>query len=397
MGVLNAASPRGLDRLRVPGPASFALLYGLDALARGMLASIVPLEALTVTGSSRGVAILGFIVAGAALVGRFWIPFLIRRLGRRRVFLLGVSLTLAVPFLIWTASLGGQASGQLCRLLAVACFRITTDLYIMDTIPRRQLVTVEPLKFSASAVGWAIGPAAGMMLFLQAGPWAAFLASAGLGALTIAYFLTLDLGEVPRVAALPVAANPLRHARRFLAQPRLRLAWLIAFARSLWWASLYTYGPIYIVTQGGGPELASWVVSVASAMLLFSVAYGRLGQRIGVRRTIIAGFAGSALCALGIVVCFGNVWAGAALLIAGTASCGAVDAVGNIPYMRAVRARERPEMAMIQTTSRDAADLIPSAVFAVLLSFFDLWAVFAAIALTLVAVAWMSRWVPRSM
>lgn len=391
------ALPRPRPLLLRPGPYAFAGLYAIDSLTRGLIASIIPLEALAVTGSERGVAILGFVVAVGALATRFWVPPLIRRFGRRRVFLIGAVLTMSVPLLIWSTTLAGQASGQLARLFAVACFRITTDLYIMELIPRRELVRAEPIKISAAALGWAVGPVTGMTLFLGVGPWAAFLASTVLGSLTVAYFLALGFRDVARTAALPRAVSPLRHARRFLAQPRLRLAWLISFARSLWWMSLYTYGPIYVVTQGGGPEMASWTVSIASAMLFFSLLYGRIGRRFGVRATIVAGFTGSALCAAGIALTFGHPTVGAALLVCGTLSCAAVDAVGNIPFMRAVRARERPEMTMLQTTSRDAADLVPQAVFAVLLSFFDLWSVFAAIALTLLLVAWFARWVPRSM
>jgi hypothetical protein len=75
----------------------------------------------------------------------------------------------------------------------------------------------------------------------------------------------------------------------------------------------------------------------------------------------------------------------------------ALDAVGQVTFLRAVRARERPEMGMVFGYYRDAAALLPHAVAAPLLTFFGLDAVFLATAAGMFACAWLARWIPRGM
>ena len=54
---------------------------------------------------------------------------------------------------------------------------------------------------------------------------------------SVLYFRWLGLHrvELRRDSARPV--NPLRHVRRFVVQPRMRLAWTLALARAAWWMS----------------------------------------------------------------------------------------------------------------------------------------------------------------
>ena len=48
------------------------------------------------------------------------------------------------------------------------------------------------------------------------------------------------------------AVNPLANIGRFISQPRLRLAWLIAFGRSCFWTTFFVYGPLFMVIAGRG-------------------------------------------------------------------------------------------------------------------------------------------------
>ncbi len=65
----------------------------------------------------------------------------------------------------------------------------------------------------------------------------------------------------------------------------------------------------------------------------------------------------------------------------------ALDAVGNIPFLRAVRARERAQMTTVFRTYLDISELLPPALFALLLSFFGLASVFLATGLWMLAIA----------
>jgi hypothetical protein len=86
----------------------------------------------------------------------------------------------------------------------------------------------------------------------------------------------------------------------------------------------------------------------------------------------------------------------ATLLIAAVGAVG-LDSVSMVPFLRAVRMRERPEMTMVFSLYRDSAGLAPMALFSFLLTFFDLSAVYAAVAGGWLICAWLAHWIPRSM
>jgi hypothetical protein len=81
------------------------------------------------------------------------------------------------------------------------------------------------------------------------------------------------------------------------------------------------------------------------------------------------------------------------------AAIGAVvlDALGGIPFMRFVHPYERPQMTSVYRTYIDVSDFLPAAVFALLLSYFDLRAVFLASGLFALAMAAVARRLPRRM
>ena len=223
----------------------------------------------------------------------------------------------------------------------------------------------------------------------------------------IAYFWYLRLQENPAVAAATrPPPNPLRSIGRFLAQPRLRLAWIIPFTRSCWWAMFFVYPPLYMVQMeragsvpaGMGDLLGALLVSAGNAVLIIAPLFGRLAQRFGLRRPIIGAFVvAGASTALATLVY--DVPAAFAACLLAAAGLGAVvlDALGNIPFMRSVHPYERPQMTTVFRTYIDLSELLPGAIFAVLLSFFDLRSVFIAMGAWMLAVALIARKLPKGM
>src|SRR5262249_61707743 len=57
------------------------------------------------------------------------------------------------------------------------------------------------------------------------------------------WWLGLEYGPPPGPDE-PVNTNPFPHIRRFLAQPRLVLAWVLNFGRETWWVAFFVYTPI---------------------------------------------------------------------------------------------------------------------------------------------------------
>ncbi len=285
-----------------PGANAFALMFALESMARATLATVIPLQAYALFGVARDVSLAFLAVALTGLAGSFVIPLLIRRVGRRWVYPLGGACLVVAPILLVTETTGGLLAGMLVRVFGTACLNITLNLYIMDYIHKRDLVRSEPRKFLFSAAAWTIGPSLGVLLFYRLGAWAANGFSGVCALLVLANFWRMRLQDNAAVAtATRRQPNPLASIGRFLAQPRLCLAWVIAFGRTCWWGAFMVYGPLLIVRSGADPMYGGLLVSAASAMLFFTPLWGRIGARLGLRRTIVGAFclAGTATLAAG--------------------------------------------------------------------------------------------------
>ena len=378
-----------------PGALAFAVLYTLHSFAQATTMTIIPLEALRLLGNARDVSVLFFVIAWTAFGARFAIPPLIRRFRRRRVLAAGALLAMAAPMLIGTGGLAGLIGGAVLRGFGGACVNINLNLYIMDYVRRHDLVRVEPLKAGLSAFAWSGGPTVGVLLFERVDPWAAFLTASAFALAALGFFFHLRLGDDSAVAVPP--SNPIRFVRRFAAQPRLRLAWSIGFGREIWWDLFLVYTPVYLVVAGTSNETAAYVVSGGMAASVAAFGFGWLARRIGVRRVIAASFVAVGSLTLAMLPVFESWRIGALALVLGALAITACDSVANVAFFRAVRKRERPEMTMVYSTYGDMAGLVSMAIFALLLSAFELWSVFAATGILMFGFAALARRLPRGL
>jgi MFS family permease len=387
-----------LKDMVTPGATAFALMFALESMARASLATVIPLQAYALFGVPRDVSLAFLAVAVTGLVGSFAIPLLIRRIGRRWVYPLGGACLVVAPALFVTETITGQLAGMLVRVFGTACLNITLNLYIMDYIHKRDLVRSEPRKFLFSAAAWTIGPSLGVLLFYRVGGWAANGFSAACALLVLANFWRMRLQDNAAVAlATKRPPNPFVSIGRFFAQKRLLLAWAISFGRTCWWGAFMVYGPLLMVRSGEGPIFGALMVSAASGFLFLTPLWGRVGARLGLRRTIIGAFFVAGLATLAAGVAAPLPLLAALLLMLGALGGTCLDALGNIPYLRAVHAYERPQMTTVYRTYMDIADLATSGIMAVVLSFFDLPAVFIVSGVAAFALAMLARHLPRSM
>jgi len=86
---------------------------------------------------------------------------------------------------------------------------------------------------------------------------------------------------------------------------------------------------------------------------------------------------------------------GVALLIGACVCASWLDAVGNSPFVRAVRPHERPEMMSLYTTYRDVGRIIPQGAFSVILLVFPLPAVFVVTGAGMLTATWFTRYIPK--
>ncbi len=397
---MHVRHPMWLAGVARPGAGAFALLFALESIARATLATVIPLQAYSVLESSRAVSLMFTCVGFAGLIGSLLIPLLIRLVPRRFVYTLGTLGLIAAAGLFALDGPAGLLAGMIVRVLGVACLGIVLNLYIMDTIPRGELVRSEPLRLAVSGAAWTLCPSLGVVLYGRFGAIAADGLSAAAALVLLATFWALRLSDHPAIVpGRQPPPNPLRNIGRFLAQPRLRLGWLIAFGRSSWWSQFFTFAPLYMVIAGHSDLASAVLISLGNATLFLTVLIGRLAERVGVRRVIVAAclLSGVTMLLAALLVPTGASLLVAGLLLVGSVWASALDAVGNIPFLRAARARERPQMTGVFRTYIDLSELLPSAVFTLLLSFFGLESVFATAGLWMLAIGLIARRLPRAM
>ena len=381
-----------------PTPTTFGMMFATGAFGRALVMTLIPLEAYVLMGNERNASLMFMLVALANLVGSFGIPALIHRFRRRRIYWACGIIAAMGPLFLAMHEVAALPMGALCREFAGTSLLIVQNLYMMDHIKRRDFARSEPIRLMFQAFAWGFGPIAGILLYTHVDPWAAYGAAMTASLTELLYFHLMrirDMSLVEPRAAKP--KNPLRFVRRFFVQPRLRLAYAIAFSRSCWWVLLNVYGPIYMVKTGASPEQAGLVVTCGNLMLFCTLGMGWLARRIGARRVIMAAFTLSGCATLATAFAYPSPWAGFGLFVIGGLGAVALDAVGGVPFLRAVRARERPEMTMVYVTFVQASQLLPTAAFAILLTFFDFPVIFVATALLLFWAVWISRHVPRGM
>lgn len=383
------------------GAYTFATIFAVESFVRSINSTVISLQAYDILGSAQKVSVLSTSVSILVLVLTLMLPHVLGRLRRRWAYTLGIVLMITASLALGAHVLAGQAAGALMRNVGAAIMNISLSLYILDHIRRTDLARAEPLRLSLSTFSWMAGPALGVWLYVNFGPWGPQLTVMAAALILLAIFWYLRLSD--NVNAMPAGNiapfNALDNVRRFIGQPRLRLAWLIAFGRSCFWSTFFIYGPLLIVESGLGKTVGGLMISASQAVLLTAWISGRIAQRHGVRKVIAGAFALGFVMSVAAGIAGTNApYAAMACLLMGSVAASALDGVGGIPFLRAVRHRERQQMAAVYRTYIDFSELIPAFVFAFALLWLPIGMVFVIMGVLLAAiglVAW--RYLPRSL
>jgi MFS family permease len=385
---------------RKAGALTFGALFSLESLVRSLNVTVISVQAHDLLQESRLVSELSVVVSISVLITTLLMPFILGRFRRRWAYTLGVASMATAAFFFASHTIPGQALGMYFRNCGAAILNVTLSLYILDHIRKADLARTEPLRLSLSTLSWSAGPSIGIWLYAQYGPWAPQAASVAAACLLLSVFWYLRLSDRPHLPSGTLQGfNPLANVTRFAAQPRLRLAWLIAFGRSCFWATLFIYGPLLLIEANVSNQISGYMISASQAMLFGAYFYGKLAARLGVR-TIIYGcyLIMAATCLAAGLAGKEAPYLAVGLLLIGSAAATGLDGVGGIPFLRSVRFHERQRMAAVYRTYIDLSELIPAMVFAIALRYFEIGVVFTllGLGLTFIAiVAW--RHLPKSM
>ena len=392
--------PIWLPAVRPAGARTFATLYAFESFARASVASVIPIQAYDLLKDEQSVSMLYTLVALLGLSATLFMPMLIERYSRRWIYTAGVLAIGLGSLLFLTATLPGQLVGMLARVMGASALSITLNLYIMDHIRKAEFIHSESLRMAWSTLGWTAGPALGVFLYSRFGIVAPHATVVLFATVLLALFWYYRLGDNRLIRpGKSRAANPLANIGRFIAQPRLRLAWVIAFGRSCFWTTFFVYGPILMVVTGEGELAGGLLVSAGNALLFTAVFWGRAGKRFGARNIMTLAFVAMTAMLFAAGFCgerFPIATGGFLLCCAFFAI--ALDALGSTAFMRSVRSFERSQMSAVYRTYLDLSELIPPLVYSVALAFFGLGSVFAALGVfCAICGLFVWRYLPKSM
>ena len=347
---------------------AITLLFCVETFSRGLLLAIIPLKVLAFVGSMQGVALFYAAVAVLGLGNSILVPTLLSRIGSRVVVAAAGFLIVCGVALVATDAILGMALGLAIRVFAQSCLEISVLAYVMARIPRSELGAFEPVRIFFQGAALAISPWLGFQLSEGANPSSPFYAAAGAGPI-IACLALIALPSVRPDLRTKLGQTPKETIQRFFAQPRLRLAWLLALVRSSFWVIFYIYAPVFSVACGWSPSEGAAVLSLGTATLFFVPIWGAMSRRFGARALLIGGYMmGALFLALTAIGALFSPTIAPALLLSAAFAVAILDGSGNVPFLRATRPHERAAMAGIYMTYRDVSQFLPIVVFSLILS-----------------------------
>ncbi|MDH3693853.1 MAG: MFS transporter [Gammaproteobacteria bacterium] len=386
-----------LGPLKLSWTTLLASLFFLTTSVRAMLVSVIPLQALELLGSASGVSLMYFGVAAVGIAATISIPRFVSRHGAHRVFVFGAIAGTISPMFLWFVSIPTLFIGMLLQVTAIACLEVSTSLYVMQGVPRKQLSHFEPIRLVFSGSAFIVGPWAGVYLETQIAHWVPFALTSALSTTAYVYWRYLSLHKMPMKSDSGKPKSPGHFLMRYIKQPRLRLAWVLAFSRNGWWGVFFVYAPIYAVTVGLSEVTAGAIVSIGVASILIVPFWGWVGRRYGLRPLLVYGFIAMGIATPLVILAKGSPLLTAALLIFSGFIAVIADGSGHVCFYRAVRSFERSEMTSVYLTYRDVSQLIPPGVFSVLLIFFPLTSVYLVTSSWMFVIAYFARYLPRRM
>ncbi len=375
---------------------ALARLGGLEGLARSMTVTVLPLAAFDALGSKSAVTYAYFAGSFVALSSTLNVGRLESWMARRWVVTLALGAFVTANLIV---ALGhGIAIAAAIGLVnsEAAIFAVCISLFIMDYIGKRELARNESRRMVHNGVAWIVGPLVSILLYTEVSETLPFVLAAGLHLITLTYFWVLRLGSNPALSTPKgQAPSPLKNIPRFFHQRYLRIAYMITLARGTYWAALFIYAPLYAIEAGMPRWTSGGIVAAVAGLLLLSPLVLKVVDRTNTKTVIIAGFVviATSLCGLGLIGDARPI--GIVFWITGALGASWLDVLGNIPFMRTVKPRERTAMTTVFSSWRETSSMVAPGVAAVVLAIAPFWVFYFALATLAIATAFAATGLPR--
>ncbi len=372
------------------------LFYAVAVLARTVVIVVIPTLAFRHFDNASLVSGIYFIASLGGLLASLLLPAILKAIGPWRLTLVASAMGVLSAMLFLRSDTLSILIGLSTYLLMVQLFETVCNVYALHMIPRRDMARFEPLRMLMAGVAYGSGPIIGMTLLRHGFTWSPFLISAACAILAPIVLVILVDSVRETLPASPAAQRPQRAIRQFLRQPRLRLAWILAIGRAAWWQVFFVYTPILVIAAGYDASDTGAITGIASGLLLLSPIWGLWMRSIGLRRHLTIAYAtcGIATMVTGLLAEWSLPWAMVALMAAALAASG-IDSAGNAPFLRSVRQRDRLQMVPIYNSYREMSQIVPAAVFTLVLMVQDVSHVFQWLGMSLIVLSLSCRNLPR--
>ena len=141
---------------------SFAAFFFVQNMPRGMLLTVIPLQAYELMGNAQDTSALLFAVAVGGIVAALTLPLIIKKIGLYPSYLLSCATMVTSALLMMSGHVWIFSAGLFCHAFAIAAAEVTLSLYIMGRVARSQMTSFEPLRVFANVSALTVGPFMGV-------------------------------------------------------------------------------------------------------------------------------------------------------------------------------------------------------------------------------------------
>lgn len=379
--------PEWVRHSPTPSIRGFAILSGVEAVARGILISVFPIMMYRAYLDAVLVSEIYFGIGVASLIWGMLVPWFTRAIPRRYMFTAGTIFFFQGALIGASGAEHIMAFALLFTTIGVVTIFVCYNAYVLDYISKVELGNVETLRMFYSAIAWCAGPVLGVWL-MNYWEQLPFIVAAAAILVLLGMFWYMRLGDGKLIAkAKSVPSNPLAYFSLFFKQPRLIAGWLFAVLRSCGWWVYVVYLPIYAVENGMSEQVGGVALSLTNGMLFITPLMLKWMQRHSVRYAVRVGFFVSGWAFVIATLTASLPWIALISLFVGSVFLILLDICGGLPFLMAVKPSQRTEMSAIYSSYRDVSGIITPGIAWLVLFVAPLSGIFAASGAGLI-VAW---------